>query len=269
MTAADKYREAVELYRTTDLTLGEIASQCGVTRSGLAVYIQRNHRDLLLQRNGMEGETQQRVRPREGQNLATHNKYRDAIEACDSEEYIDLNISQIARMFNLSGPALANQLRAHYPDIIPRREAARHRRGIADNTPRGARPVATETYAKAVTLLRETDMTVEEVADTCGVSYTGLRQHIIFYHKDIARLRDMKRQNGKDKPEIGRIAGNGRIREMSDATKQKYALGVELYRTTSLPITEISKRIDVNVNSFRYHLRTWYKPLISNRRSKK
>lgn len=202
-----------------------------------------------------------------GQRPETRRKYRDAIEACDSEEYIDLNVSQIARMFDLDGTALANQLRAHYPEILPRREAERRRRGIADNIHRGVRRFAEEEYAEAVAMLRDTDMTMEEAADRCGVSYPGLRQHIIFYHKEIARQRELRRIRGQENPKTGTLSGNGRLREMPGDAKRKYAKGVELYRTTSLPVTEIARRIGVNVNTFRHHLRTWHRSLMFDRRN--
>lgn len=265
-SAAEKYREAIELYRNTDLTLTEISKRCGVTRRGLSAYIYRSHRDLMLKRNGLTANPQKKIRKNKGQRAETHIKYRDAIEACDSEKYIELNISQIARIFHLNPSALASQLRTHYPDIIPRREAERRKRGIADNYHRGVRNESTDIYKEAVEMLRNTDYSIERVAELCNVSFTGLRQHIIYYHKDIAELRDLKRQYGKQLPKIGKIAGNGEIREMSDEIKQKYAVGVELYRTTSLPITEISKRIGVNVNTFRHHLNIWHKRLMFERR---
>lgn len=267
--AADKYREAIELYRDTDLTLGEISKRCGVTRRGLSAYIYRCHRDLMLKRNGLSGDPQKNIRKNKGQRPETRKKYREAIEACDSVEYINLNISQIASMFHLNASALSSQLRTHYPEIIPRREAQRRQKGIADNIHRGVRKESAAIYKEAIQMLRNTDYTIERVAELCNVSYTGLRQHIIFYHKDIAELRDVKRRKGKDNPRIGTVAGNGKIRRMSEEIKQRYATGVELYRTTSLPITEISKRIGVNVSTFRHHLETWHKRLMFERRGAK
>lgn len=208
-------------------------------------------------------------RRNKGQRPETRRKYREAIEACDSMEYIDLNISQIAALFHLNATALGNQLRAHYPDIVPRRERERHKRGIADNLPRGVRPESEENYEPAVRLLRDSDYTIEQAADMCNVSYPGLRQHIIFYHKDVEQLRDIKRRKGKRTPRTGTVSGTGAIRQVKDDVCRKYAEGVRMYRDTSLPITEIAKRVGVNVNSFRHHLRTWHKALMFERRGEK
>lgn len=201
-----------------------------------------------------------------GQRPRTREKYREAIEACDSEEYLHLNIAEIARLFHLGPTALSAQLRTHYPDIIPRREAQRQKRGLADNRQRGARKFAAGQYAKAIKMLADTDLTIEEVARRCNVPYTGLRHHILFWNKDLERQREQRRLEGQQKPKIGTLAGNGQLRKLPAEIEQKYARGVELYRTTSLPVTEIARQIGVNVDTFRHHLRTWHRRLMFERR---
>ena len=46
-----KYRQAIELYRSTDLSCAEISRMCGLTKNELRGYIFRYHRDLMLARN--------------------------------------------------------------------------------------------------------------------------------------------------------------------------------------------------------------------------
>lgn len=268
-SAIEKYSEALRLYETTRLTLGEISKRCGVTRNGLSVYIQRNHRELMYKRNGMAPDTDSDVKVRQcrGQNSRTHQKYKEAITACDSIEYIDMNISQIARMFNLDGTALANQLRMHYPDVMPHREAERRKRGLADNVARGPRKKSHETYAAALEMLRTTDKTIEEAASDCDVSFTGLRQYMQFYHKDVAATRTTRRENGKNNPQEGKLSGNGRMRVPDVRITEKYAEEVRIYRETSLTIVAISKIIGVGVEAFKNHLRMWHRDLMFERRN--
>lgn len=265
-TAADKYREAINLYRTGHMSITEIARRCGVARAGLAAYIQRNHRDLMMHRNGLTGDPSAKMRDTRGQRPETALKYREAIEAADSIRYLDLNISQIARLFHLGGTALANQLRAHYPEVIPRREALRRTLGIADNTHRGMRPDSSRAYAYAVQMLRDTDLTVREVADRCGVSFSGLRQHLLYYHRDLVASREQRRREAMSQPVIGRMSGNGQRLLMDLRVASKYAPAVALYRNTALSVPEIARRTGVNVNSLRHHLRTWYRQLMLERR---
>lgn len=264
--AEEKYSRAVELYKTTGMTITAIARLCGVSRSGLAVYIQRNHRDLMFDRHCVDGNTDQKLRPQSGQSPATRKKYQEAIRACDSEEFINLNISQIARMFGLNETNLGGQLRAHYPEILERREAERRRRGIADNLQRGAMPVVSETYESALEMLTETDMTIREVADACGVSFSGLQQHLRFYHKDIVTERSERRRAGMETPIVGKMAGNGKRRTPSEADEKRFAEAVDLYRTTSLAIPEICERTGVDKQALKNHLREWHRDLIYKRR---
>lgn len=266
--ASEKYKEAIELYRTTELSITEISNRCGVSRSGLSAYILRCHRNLMLARHGIEEKDAGKGRPysRQGQRPETHRKYKEAIEACDSEEFIELNVSQIARRFNLDGNLLASQLRCHYPDIIPRREAARRRMGIADNLKRGSRIYASEAYAPALELLRDTDITIEDAAAECGVSFSGLRQHLSYYHRDIIERRCAARRAGMEVPVMGRVGGNGVVRRPDEAQALRFAEGVNLFRTTSLTVKEIAERTGVTPQALGNHLRMWHRQLIFERR---
>lgn len=105
-----------------------------------------------------------KISQRRGQRPDTHAKYKEAIAACDSMDYIEYNVSQIAREFGLSGTNLGRQLRTHYPEVLEFREQARKRLGLDDGLPRGTRPWCKEQYAEAVELLRaDRYVTVQEV----------------------------------------------------------------------------------------------------------
>lgn len=175
----EKYREAVELYSTTQLACPEICRICGVTVPGLRSYILRHHRDLLLARYGISCNREQaqhiKLNQLRGQLPTTRAKYQDAINACKNIEYIELNLSQIARQYRVNPNGLCRQLRTHYPEILEWRENERKRFGKGDNLVRGMRSFCQKQYAKALELLRDNSyITVQEVADSCGVSYTGL-----------------------------------------------------------------------------------------------
>lgn len=92
-----KYARAVELYADTDMALGKIAEECGVSVGGLGQYLRRYWRELVLRRNGMsagEGDAHGvKIIQAGRQNALAHEKYKNAVAACDSLEYIDLNVS--------------------------------------------------------------------------------------------------------------------------------------------------------------------------------
>ena len=208
----EKYCRAIELYATTSMPCIEICRTCGVTVAGLQAYIGKYHRHLLLARNGMTCDSKEaagiKLNTFRRQKPATRLKYKKAIEACDSMDYIELNVSQIARKFGLDGTNLGRQLRTHYPEVLEFRERARMRLGLNDNLPRGSRSSCKEQYAAAVELLKgDQYITVQEAAKRCDVSYTGLEQHLLFYHKGLVgkRIRTCEkalRQQRKDRKSV-------------------------------------------------------------------
>lgn len=267
----EHYRAAVELYRSTGLSIREVCTQCCVSYNGFRSYLHKYHRDLLLARHGISAPTipdaaHMRLRGRRGQTPASHAKYRDAIAACDSMDYLEYNISQIAHLFKLNPTGLANQLRAHYPDILERREAERRRRGLADNQQRGVRPWCREQYAGAVELLRTKELTLPEVAERCGVSLAGLRQHVLFYHKDLVEQRSDLRERGKSSKRKGHVTGTGCRYEPKPESRERYREAVRLYRDTALTVKEIAGRLGLSVNSLASYLQTWHREELFARR---
>ena len=243
--AEAKYGKAVELYGTTRLSCREISSICGVTSSGLRCHICKYHRDLMLTRYGISCDREQAANIRlgqlRGQLPATRIKYRDAIEACGSMEFIEFNVSQVARMFGLDGTGLARQLRTHCPEIIELREQTRLRLGLNDNLPRGMRKRCHERYARAVERLRgDSYVSMQEAARSCGVSYSGLLQHLRFYHKDLQQTRSDLRERAKTQKRKGHVTGSGRRHEPTPESRERYRDAVRLYRNTAMTIKEIA-----------------------------
>lgn len=266
-----KYEQAVTLYIYTGMTLQAIAEKCSVSVGGLSNYLRRYQRALVLKRHQipMGGKDPHSIKiiAKGRQSSVARTKYREAIEACGLMEYIGFNVSQIARMYNLSGTALANFMRVHYPDLLVWREKVRLRLGINDNILRGARPECTEQYAEAVELYRSTDMSLPEVAEIFHLSERGLSQHLRFYHKDILKQKDEQRRRActEVKKKRGDLLGNGRKYEPSPETEHKYAEALNLYIKTSLTIKEIVRQTEVSSEGFRFYLHKWYKKLVLER----
>lgn len=266
--AERKYSEALGLYATTDLTVRKVAEMCGVTPAGLSAHIARYHRPLLYARYGMDvtATAATKVKAPKGQSLVTRLKYKDAIEACGDMAYIEYNVAEIARMFDLSASALAAQLRVHYPDVIPGRELQRQRLGIADNFPRGARQSSVDDYQAAMAMYRDTDLTIPEVAERCDVSKSGLTQYMRFYHKDVIAAKAARRADAPNRRRAGSLAGNGRLYGPMPETVAYYARALELYTTTAMTIDEIAAETSVPVEGFRSYLSRWHKDEMLRRR---
>ena len=266
-----KYRQAIELYRSTDLPVAEISRMCGLTNNGLRCYIFKYHRDLMLARNNIlcdkEAASKIKLNQLRGQLPASRIKYKDAIEACGSMEYIELNVSQIARQFGLEGSNLGRQLRTHYPGIIEWREKVRTWLGFDDGLPRGSRSFCKEQYAEALKLLRSNSyLTVQEVADTCGLSYTGLEQHLLFYHKGLVKRRIKIQEKAVRNQRKGEITGRGTVHSPSPKMVQKYAEAVHLFSTTPMSAAQIAKQTGVSKKGFYEYLQRWHLDLICKRK---
>lgn len=260
---ARKYEAAVDLYTNSELSIREIAEQTGVTPIALSSYLSRHHRDLLYKRYGItipEGKERIAIKSPKGQSYATHRKYKDAIAACDDIAYIEFNVSQIARMFGLSGTGLAAQLRVHYPSVIPKREATRNRLGLADRQKRGARQTSQTAYSQAVDLYKDSDLTIEEVAQRFGISPSGFGQHMRFYHHDAIRRKAKRRKDAKKplyKRTSGSLAGNGQLYGPREGTEIRYARALELYQEGRKTLAEIVKETGVSLSGLKYYLNQW------------
>lgn len=159
---------------------------------------------------------------------------------------IEYNISQIARIFDVDSLSLLGQLRRHYPEIVPQRERERERMGISANLQYGARKKTTETYNRAIEVLLSSEMTIEEVADECHVSHTGLREYILAYHPEVTLDREQKCSGTK-------------------VAAEKYAPAIELLQTTSLSMADIAKSLSINIGSLRKYVSKHRADLLSRR----
>ncbi len=133
ISAELKYREAISLYSDSNLSIKDICERTGVGFCAFSSYLSKHHRNLIIRRHSLTEYANVKLRGCKGQTTSAHYKYKDAIAACDSTEYIEYNISQIARIFDVDCSSLASQLRRHYPEIVPRRELERKRMGITIN----------------------------------------------------------------------------------------------------------------------------------------
>lgn len=268
-----KYEKAVELYADTDMSLAAIAEKCNVPVGGLGNYLRRYWRELVLRRNQISADGKLpeviKIKAVGQQNVNAHAKYKDAVAACDSLDYIDLNLSQVARKFGLDGTSLANFMRIHYEDTLVWREKVRCRLGINDNVWRGARPECVEQYAKAVSLYKTTHYTIPEIADLCKVSEGGLVQHLRFYHKELLKQKRTQRKEASGRMSPGDLTGNGRIHRPSFQTEQRYAEALALYKDTALTMKEIVRRTGVPAEGFRAYLHKWHKELVDGSRRMK
>ena len=231
----------------------------------------RYKRDLSLANAG-EVEREQvvfRNQAHNGQHPETEAKYRDAIAACGNILYLNQTIADIARMYGLEQNCLSNQLKRHYPEIIPIRRELRVMKGYEKAGRYGLKESTQKNYAKAVEMLKDPSITVLRAAEKCGVSYSGLQQHLLFYHKDIADARMMTRCDALLKPlAVGDFTATGGIRVPRPGAVALYSPAVEMYKNTKLSIVEIARRCGISEHNFRAYIQRWHGDLMEQRRAR-
>ena len=270
--ARDKYAAAVELYASSSLSIREISEKTGISPKALSHYLSRHHRTLLFKRYGIdrdENNEDVKIKSPRGQSRATHLKYKDAIEASGDIAFIEFNLSQIARMYGVTGTGLASQLKVHYPDIIPAREKLRERLGIADGLHRGALPSSKSAYEQAVPVYKNSDLTIYEVADQFGISRSGFGQYMRFYHHDAIAAKAKRRQEAKmvyHKRQTGALSGNGQLYGPKPETADLYARALALYKEGRKTMKEVIQETGVPPLGFKHYLDQWCREERHNRK---
>ena len=264
MKAETKYKESVSLYAETGLSIKEICERTGVGYSAFSSYLCKHFRELILKRHNLTDYTTVRLRGKKGQTTAAHYKYKDAIAACDSTEYIEYNISQIARIFGVDCTSLSNQLRRHYPDIVPRREQERRRlggfryylrtwyphlmverrgygEGVDLEQTKRYRKSTAEKYADAIERLKATDLPTAKVAAEFGLNPETFRMYLKEHCPELAVQRGMTK------------AAGGKL--VSRRSQEKYAEAIRLYETTPDSLKSIAARLGLVYKSLGGYIR--------------
>lgn len=206
---------------------------------------------------------------RYGQHPETEAKYREAIQAIQDMNLLSLSINDIARMYNVPSEAFRNQLKRHFPDVLARRRQLRIMLGHEADGRYGLQKSTEKKYARAVEMLRDASLTVREVAQRCGVSYCGLQQHLLFYHKDIADARMLTRADALMRPlQVGDYNAVGGLRVPRPEAAAKYAPAVELYRATNRTVVDIADICGVDSHNLHCYLLKWHRDLVLQRRER-
>lgn len=259
----ERYRRALDLYRNTELSAAKICELTGHSAAAFRAYVRRYHRDLLYARHGRVATQEEacgKLRDVRGQMEATAEKYRMAVAECRDLNHVEESVSQIARRHGLNPTGLGNHLRRHYPEVLEERNRARKRLALKDNSCQSAaaKRRCRRQYAAAVEHLRSSDDTIGHTAQLYGISHGGLREHLLYYHRDIVEARAVKRRKAKGCRVPDALTGNGTRRRPTRATAEKYAGCVELYRTTDMTVCEIARREGLSESALRKYLRKWH-----------
>lgn len=180
-TTEARYRESVELYRTTSLTAVEVASRTGVNVNSFRRYLSQWHRGLLLERRGVTEEELASGASRPKPYLkSTAAKYAPAIRELRESGG---TMSSVASAHGLDAENFRRYLREHEPDLAERcgrRQLENGRKVLSRSA---------EKYAEAVRQYEKTGEDLKSVAHRLGLNYTSLYGFIRRNYPDLAARR--------------------------------------------------------------------------------
>ena len=262
-----KFAPAIELLRTTDMTIHEVATRCGLSTTALQSHVLFNHRDLAQQRmskrlnaidkkttGGMSG-TGRPNAPRE----ATAALYAEALEMYRTTE---LTVPEIALKCGVIAHSFQTYLQRWWRSDMAVREKLRRERLEEQRKEReqvGTRSrtvLAIQKYTPALKLIEE-GATYEEAAKTLGVDIDNLNRWVRSNHPDVHRR---EHQNQVV------VLPNGR--ECAKTSWAMFGEAVEAYLNTDESINQIAKRFNLRPTSFGNFLRRKFPDAAERRRNK-
>ena len=210
---------------------------------------------------------QQYMGGRYGQRGETRERYREAVEACESVLHLDKTTSEIARMHGHHPETFRMMMKRHFSDILERREKLRMSLGYVKTPHFGPKKSTEDKYAPALELLRKSNMTVAEAARQTGVELASLQQHILFHHRDLADERLHRRLESLDKPrERGKLNGAGRMSGPRGTASEYYAKAVRrCKRHPEMTIKEIATKCGLEPHSLSCYLQRWHRDVLQLR----
>lgn len=175
------------LYGETDMTIGEIASRCEVSESGLQQHLRFYHRDLLARKREMRRNAAEKVKKDKGDMTGNGRRHEPSQKivakyaaALDMYRNTPMTIKAIAERTGVSREGLRSYLNKWYRSLVMERS------GIdpdADDTAdlrrlrRRMKTVAAK-YAEAIESLKRNMRPVAKVAREFGLNADVFRQYL-------------------------------------------------------------------------------------------
>lgn len=167
-----KYAKALELYRTTGMTIAQIVAVTGVTKSGFAGYLHMWHRGDKLLRRGYrwDGESEPDLRGTKHYLKSVAVKYAPAIESLRENPR---PVSEVAAEFGHHPEVFRDYLKHHEPELY--RLNGMKRRADGKLVKRSSE----EKYGKAIHEYATTTETLKSIARRHGIVYNSIMGYVI------------------------------------------------------------------------------------------
>ena len=187
-----KYERAVELYRTTDRAVEEIAEQEGVSLSGFRYHLRTWHPELMMERRGVDASGEEnpyeRLKEVKRYSKAVSNKYAEAIR-CLKES--DRSVNEVAKTFGLHGDVFRGYLKEHEPELAASRGMV-----TSENGKRVSKKSA-EKYAEAIRQFREGKESLKGICRRLGLVYNSVGGFVRRNYPELLDANSKEKNNSK------------------------------------------------------------------------
>ena len=187
----ERYREAVQLYEQTSMTIREIAIATGKNENTLYAYLRTWHRKEAFERRGAEY--------REGVPITTTKQYRRA----KAEKYApaiarlregDISVAKAAAEYGLHPESFRQYLKEHFPELHAREGMMRTAEGKRISRR------SMEKYTEAIRLYETTAEDLHSIARRLGLVYNSLGG---FVRRNFPHLIEKRRWTEAERAEGG------------------------------------------------------------------
>ena len=112
-----KYAEALALYKDTALTMKEIVNRTGVSAEGFRFYLHKWHKELVLERSGVTGDSTEKIDLRKARcrMKTVAVKYEKAIESLRQHPR---PVTRVAVEFGFPPETFRNYLHKYEPELV-------------------------------------------------------------------------------------------------------------------------------------------------------
>ena len=206
------------------LSVKEIAGLYGHSEQSLRNQLLRHFPEIFEKRNKLREQLGLAKRP-VGMRKATEERFAQAIQMLNETS---LTVRQVAEKTGIGLQSLHQHLLFYHRELAEKRLKQRLEKldkslQPGEQTSHGgisqSRPESVEVYAKAVALYRTTDMTIKDIALSCGLQSHNLAAYLNHWHRDV-----MKDRQEKHRQEMARLeAERVKNRKPSRAEKAKAA----------------------------------------------
>ena len=239
----EQYADAIEMLRTTDKTVRQVADACGVSLSGLRVHLAQYHKDVVAARAARRDTARNSRKAGALNGSGSVNRPR-ADKAEQYRESVELYrktllpLAEIARRTNVSLTGLTYHMYRWHRNLVLKRKGikptAENEYMDISRTKHDLKSTKAK-YAEAIRRLKEGEgESVAQVAAAFGFHPETFRDYLSKHEPRLAKKFGKTKLNGKN---------------VLARSSKKYEEAIRLYRTTAEPLKSIAGRLGLVYNS--------------------